>query len=140
MARAAKPTDFVLTVDGVGTFTFGRRTFRDEIAAGVEFARLTEGQADLVDDDLRIYCSAMADLKVLTVDAPAGWNAAELDDLDPFDEVTYANVLRVWGALRDKERSFRPGHAKGGQAGGEGPGLDGGVVVPGSVQAGPDGP
>lgn len=139
MARAAKPTDFVLPVDGLGTFTFAKRNFRDEIACSVEYARLTEGEAAILDEGTLLYCSALSDLKVLTVTAPDGWKADQLDDLDPFDENDYARVLKVWGALRDKEKTFRRGAGQGGEAGRQGAVGDGGVVVPNQVEPGSDG-
>lgn len=140
MARAPKPTDFILPVDGLGTFTFAKRNFRDEIAIAVEFGRLSEGESETLGDNLRMFCSAMADLKVLTVDGPERWRPAQLDDLDPFDPQDYADMLKVWGALRDKEKTFRRGAGQGGEAGGPGSGGDGGVVVPPTVFPGADGP
>jgi len=43
-------------------------------------------------------------LRVLTVEAPDGW---DLDKLDPLDPETYAKLNAVYDALTAKERSFR---------------------------------
>jgi hypothetical protein len=103
MARASKPTDFVLTVDGVGTFTFARKTMRDEFSVQAEYMRLTEGISP-VPMFLDTMASAVATLKVLTVKSPDGWN---IDEMDAEDEVSYEKIMNVWGALRDKMNSFR---------------------------------
>jgi hypothetical protein len=129
MARAASISDFVVPVDDIGSFTFGRRNFRGQIASDIEFARLTEG-VTTIDEVLEMFCRAMADLKTFTVQAPADW---DVDELDPFDQDSYAKVLKVWGALRDKEAAFRQGTGTDGKAGGQGAGGDGGVVVPPTV-------
>jgi hypothetical protein len=103
--RESKTTDFVADVEGVGQFVFGRRGMRDEIRCSVELRRLTEGVP--VDGETLVFLRAIADLRVMTVAAPPGWNPEELDDLDPFEDTAYANVLKCWEALRDKEETFR---------------------------------
>lgn len=102
MARQAKDTDFVEKVEGVGTFTFGRRTMRDEIAVQVEYARLIDGVEPT--EWLALVCGWLAALRVMTVRAPDGWN---LDELDPYDNDSYAKLNRVYNALHEKELSFR---------------------------------
>lgn len=124
--------DFTLPVENIGTFTFGKRTMRDQVAIAVEYGRLTEGAADLMEEETTIFCRALAQLKVMTVQGPDGWNP---DNLDPFDPDSYAAVLKVWGALRDKEVTFRPGAQSGGTGAGPGSGGDGGVLVPPQVPA-----
>lgn len=115
MARIPKDTDYPVTVDGVGNFTFGRRTMRDEIAVQVEFARLIDGVEPTV--WLQTVCGWIAALKVMTVRAPDGW---DLDELDPFESETYEKLGRVHAALADKERSFRRGKNTMGQSGSAG--------------------
>lgn len=121
MARESQPTDFVITVEGIGAFTFSKRTLRSGFAIAAEYARLTEGEP--LDALIGRFAEAVATLKVLMVDAPAGWGPADLDDLSPFDDATYANLLKVWGALSDKEETFRRPGAKS-KGGGEGEGGD----------------
>lgn len=102
MPRQAKETDFIVPVEGIGAFTFGKRSMRDEIAIQVEFARLIDGVEPTT--WLRIVCEWISALKVLTVREPEGW---DIEVLDPLDDETYAKLKRVYEALRDKERSFR---------------------------------
>lgn len=108
MARQAKETDYAVDVEGVGTFMFGRRTMRDQIAIEVEFARIIDGVEPTA--WLAAMGGWLSTLRVLTVRAPAGW---DLDALDPTDPETYSKLLRVHDALAEKERSFRhkPGPA-----------------------------
>lgn len=114
MPRAPKPTDFTVPVEDIGTFTFASRTMRDEIALQVEFARMIDGVEPT--EWLRVVCGWMAAFKVLTVRAPEGW---DLDTLDPLDQDTYVRMKRVYDALTEKERSFRPGSGAAGEAGGQ---------------------
>ena len=102
MARAPQDTDFTVRVDDVGTFTFGKRTMRDEIAIQVEFARLIDGVEPTA--WLQAVGGWVSVLKVLTVRAPDGW---DLDGMDPLDDETYAKLKRVYDALTEKESSFR---------------------------------
>lgn len=111
MAREGNATDFSVDVEGVGTFIFGRRTMRDEIKIQVEYARLTEGVQPTTWLDL--VAGWMSALRILTVQAPDGW---DLDALDPLDEASYAKLAKVHRALTDKEGSFRSKPATGSQA------------------------
>lgn len=110
MARQGNATDFTVDVDGVGTFTFGRRTMRDEIKIQVEYARLIEGVEPT--EWLESVAGWLATLRVLTVLAPDGW---DIDDLDPLDSATYTKLARVNTELATKERSFRLQPAAGSQ-------------------------
>lgn len=114
MARTPQDTDFTIPVEGVGTFTFGKRTMRDEIAIQVEYARLIDGVEPTA--WLQVVCGWLSVLSILTVRAPAGW---DLDEIDPLDDETYARLKRVYDALVDKERSFRSGKKAMGQGGGK---------------------
>lgn len=104
MARTPQPTDFVVKVEGVGSFTFGRRTMKDEIGIQVEYARLIDGVEPT--SWLQAVCGWLSVFKVLTVRAPEGW---DLDELDPLDDETYAKMSTVYEALTEQERSFRRG-------------------------------
>lgn len=103
-ARAPKNTDFDLTVEGVGRFVFGRRTMGDELAIQREYSSIIQGVTPT--DWLMTMAGWLSVLRVLTVRAPEGWN---LEEMDPLDEATYANLFKVYTALRDKEGSFRLG-------------------------------
>jgi hypothetical protein len=113
MARAPKPTDFRVPVEGVGDFVFAKRTMADEIKVQVEFARMIDGVEPT--QWLQVVCGALADLRVLTVKAPDSW---DIDDLDPSDEDVYANLVKVHEAFREKERSFRRSKSEGDKASG----------------------
>lgn len=102
MARKPQDTDFVVNVEGVGSFTFGRRTMRDEIAAQVEFARIIDGVQPT--EWLKVVAGCISALRVMTVRAPADW---DIEGMDPTDDETYAKLVRVHQALIEKERSFR---------------------------------
>lgn len=117
MSRAPSPTDFVVTVDGIGTFTFAKKSFRDQLAISAEFARLTEA-LPIVPDYLAMVASPMAALRVLTVVAPNDW---DIDALDPEDSESYTKLMKVWGALRDKQASFRRVAAPRSEETGQGP-------------------
>lgn len=117
MSRIPQPTDYTVNVDGVGSFTFGRRTMRDEISIQVEFARLIDGVEPTA--WLQVVGGWMSSLKVLTVRAPEGWN---VDELDPLDDATYAKLKRVHDALTAKEGSFRRKPEQSGEGSGAGKG------------------
>jgi hypothetical protein len=97
---------FVLAVDGVGTFTFRRRTTRLQIAIQAEFARLTEGLPN-PPPELIFDAGRIALLKVLTEKAPDGW--PDLYEMDPFDGALAAKVEKVAQALLAQEKFFRKG-------------------------------
>ena len=103
MARLSAPNDFQVTVDGLGAFTFGRRTMRDEFAIAAEYSRLTEG-IKTPTDFLHFYARAFSTVKVLQVEGPAGWN---VDNLDPQEDASYAQLISVFDALRAQEADFR---------------------------------
>lgn len=115
MSRIPKPTDYIVPVEGLGSFTFGRRTMRDEVVIQVEFARLIDGVEPTA--WLQAVGGWMSSLKVLTVRAPEGWN---VDEMDPLDDETYSKLKRVHDALTAKEGSFRRKPEPTGQGGGEG--------------------
>ncbi len=135
MARERMATDFHVTVEGVGTFSFARRTMRDELRLSAEYSRITEG-ADPVPQWFDFIATAIAALKVLTVSAPDGW---DVDQMDPLDDTTYDRITSVFRALREKEGSFRRGANGPSQGSGAPRGADAGVLVPQQVQPGADG-
>ena len=104
MSRIPKDSDFTVDVEGVGRFTFARRTMRDELAIQREYADILQGV--IPTDWLATVGGWISTLRVLTVHAPADW---VLDDLDPTDTVTYEKMARAHSALVEKERSFRLG-------------------------------
>ena len=119
MARKGHQTDFDVTVEGIGTFTFGRRKMADEIAIQVEYARIIDGVQPT--EWLALVAGWVSSLKVMTVRAPAGW---DINELDPLDDESYAKLAKVHAALAEKERSFRKGDAPNGEGAGQGGGAD----------------
>lgn len=105
MARISKPTDYVVNVEGVGTFTFARRTMRDELDIQREYADILRGVVPTA--WLEIVGNWISVFKVLTVTAPSDW---DLDGMDPLDNATYAKMKRVYDAMSEKESSFRSGN------------------------------
>lgn len=108
--RTPRETDFTVNVEGVGTFTFARRTMRDEIAIQVEYARILDGVTPTA--WLEAVGGWLSVLRVLTVRAPEGW---DLDNLDPLESEDYAKLHNVYQALVEKERSFRRKPEPGGE-------------------------
>lgn len=115
MSRKPQPTDFAVPVEGIGTFTFGRRTMADEFAIQRRFADLAGGTDHT--DWLNIVGGWVSALTVLTVRAPEDWN---IDEMDPLDPEVYAKLKKVFDALRDQEDSFRGKRRAGSEAGSEG--------------------
>jgi len=103
MARVASPGDFTVAVEGLGDFTFGRRTMRDEFAIAAEYSRLTEGEAD-PESRLAYLARAYAALKVLLVSGHDGWKVTELE---PQENASYTQMELVYEALCVKEADFR---------------------------------
>lgn len=125
MARIAAADDFLVEVEGVGTFCFARRTMRDELKIQVEYSRIVDGVKPT--EWLHLVASWIAALKVMTVRAPEGW---DVEAMDPLDDQTFENLAKVHRALFEKEQSFRRSTGKDGQAAGQDQGDDRGVLVP----------
>ena len=102
MARISKDTDYIVPVEGIGNFTFGRRKMADEIAIQREYADIIGGVPATA--WLATVGTWLSAFKVLTVRAPAGW---DIDEMDPLDDETFEKLKRVYDALCEKELSFR---------------------------------
>lgn len=114
MARISKTTDYTVSVEGVGTFTFGRRAMRDEVDVQREYAAILGGVQPTA--WLEVVGNWISTLKVLTVRAPDGW---DIEEMDPLDNATYAKMKRVYDALSEKELSFRRGNVSPSEGNGE---------------------
>lgn len=128
--RAPSKNDFPVQVEGIGTFTFARRTLNDEVKIQVQYARLTEG-VETPTPWLFHFATWLATLKVLMVAAPDGF---DLEALDPLDENTYTTLEKVFRALREQEDRFRGKSGEGRQGAGAPAGEDDRVLVPAEVQ------
>lgn len=120
-----------IEVPNVGAFTFRRRVMRDEFKIGAEYSRLTEGVAT-PSSWLDMFATAFSTLKVLTAEAPAGWN---LEEMEPDDNNTYRKILEVYGALRAAEARFRSGSGAGSEGFGPGAGGNNTALVSPPVQS-----
>lgn len=105
--RPSSSTDFTVTVDGIGDFVFAKRVMRDEMKIQAEYRRMTDGLDD-PGSELSLVATWLAALKVLMVRSPVKmWE--DVESVDPLDPDTYSSLMRIYEALREKERSFRPG-------------------------------
>ena len=114
MPRSAAPNDFQVPVEGIGTFTFGRRTPRDVFMIRGEYTRLTNG--NVTDDGHLADMTALAFVSIqqLAVQMPDGFS---LESIDPvMTDDWEPKLLRIFAALREKELSFRPELREAGQA------------------------
>ncbi|EAM1616323.1 hypothetical protein EU642_22060 [Salmonella enterica] len=124
--RLAQPTDFFETLEGIGRFRFARRKMADEMQIQRLFAEYTGGVEPTA--WLLTLGEYLSTLRVLTVQAPDGW---DIDDMDPLDPETYSQIGRVFVALREREETFRrkPGAVGQGQ-GAQDAGHGGSLVSP----------
>lgn len=118
-------------VPGIGTFAFRRRTFRDGGRIGGQYFDFTGGVQPPDGSWLDFVALAYASLKVLTAQAPMGW---DIDGLDPESDADYRKLMEVFGALRAVEMRFRGTDGTAGQTGGSEHGRDGGAVVSAPIQ------
>lgn len=123
------PATFVVAVPDLGAFEIKRRTLAVQMAIHSELNRLTEGQAlnSLADWYIDV-CGLIAELRVLIVKKPDGW---DLEALDPLED-GYDTLRAIYRAIRDQENRFRA-ERKGAQAPGAGTGQEPAMVVSGPV-------
>lgn len=117
MTRTASNTDFHVDVEGVGRFRFAHRKMGDQLLINREYSLIVNGVTPT--EWLDSLASALSTLRVLTVEAPEDF---VLDELDPLEDDSYTKIFKVWGALREKETSFRQGKKGAGPVGGAGAG------------------
>lgn len=111
--RRPQNSDYFETVEGIGRFRFARRKLADELQIQRLFAEYAGGVEPTA--WLTTLAEYLSTLKVLTVEAPEGW---DMDDMDPLDNDTYTKISRVFVALREREERFRAGPAANGQGAG----------------------
>jgi hypothetical protein len=103
--RAASGTDIHVDVDGIGRFTFGRRSMRDVFLIRSEYNRLSNGNYSIDGIPVDMGAWAVATLFVLLVAAPPEFDLATVDPLT--DDTWEDKTARVFTSLRDMELSFR---------------------------------
>jgi hypothetical protein len=130
MARKANPNDFVVEVDGVGQFRFGRRTFLDHTVIRADYVRLTGG--DDADAELASYAALIAVVRHLCVSAPEGWDDLEHKLMTDQETDQAFELLRK---VREQEDLFRQGAIEGSEAPGPGDGRNVSVLVPSEIQS-----
>lgn len=91
-----------VSVEGVGEFTFRKRTFRDQMALEGAAERILGGPVQ--SEGLQYFATAVATLEVLMVSAPKGF---DVTDLDPLDPDSYTRVQAVFREFRATEERFR---------------------------------
>ena len=102
--RAAKDTDFFIELPDVGTFRFGKKTYKDRAKIRSLFLHYAR---DLGDDDrqLSIYSSVMAIYEVLCVECPKGWE--DIGELEIDDDVVDKQIIDLFNKLSEQEGQFR---------------------------------
>lgn len=89
-------------IEGVGAFVFKRRTMGLGIAVEAEMVRIMGGSF-VSHGGIVTASRQLADLRVLTAQAPEGW---DLEELDPFDDDASEKLTKVWEAFREAEITF----------------------------------
>lgn len=96
--------DFTAEVEGLGTFGFRERTMRMGYRVEEEVLKILGGTAS--HPLIYMETKKFAELSLLTVQAPDGWNIETLDHLDEDDRKL---LTQVWEAFRSAEDTFRAG-------------------------------
>lgn len=128
---------FRVDVEGVGCFGFRRRTMGDECRITAVADRLIGDDSEGVSARAWNLAYLLAALKVLTEEAPDGWDPI---NADPGDPEIYDRIMRVWAAMQDAEARFRTGAGAGPQGAGAGAGAVSGVPVSPTLPVAGDGP
>lgn len=98
------PATFPVEVEGIGAFTFKRRTLDAQFKIEAGAVRLLGGET--ASDTLYRMAISFATVEHLAVTVPPGWS---IDEIDPLDTDQMDRVQTVFGRLREKENTFRPG-------------------------------
>jgi hypothetical protein len=115
ISRRVAATDFDVAVDGIGTFRFGRRTFRDRFSIAAKYSEFTEG-VQTPTPWLDFMASAVAAITVLAVAVPPDF---DINMVDAYDGESDKDILRIYTALVAKEDDFRKNPGKGSAETGE---------------------
>lgn len=103
--RSPKDSDFNVEVEGFGVFVFGRRAKEDVYKIRSRYNVLTEGNYTEEGKVADFGALGLVTLQTLMVSAPETFN---LDTMDPLmDDDFEEKIMKVFGALRVKEQSFR---------------------------------
>ncbi len=128
--RAAKDTDFLIDLEGVGKFRFARRTFGDRIKIRGEIARMSRDFGD--DLDAVAEVTVVAVYKTLVVACPKGWEDIEAIDLVDRPEAE-DQAWQLFLKLQDAESRFRQDRDEAREKNGQGDVAVDPVLVPSTV-------
>jgi len=120
-------------VDGIGTFSFRRRTIGDEIKIQAAYDAMVGGLAE-PSSYLDSLATAVSTYTVLANSWPEGWAPSEVHEMDAVMSDRITDLIRVHGALCLREDEFRPEGKKRFKAPGQGAVGDTGSVVPPQIQ------
>lgn len=98
------PATFPVEVDGIGSFTFRKRTLDAQFKIEAGAVRLLGGDAPSA--SLYALAISFATVEHLAVTVPEGW---AIKEIDPLDDEQMDQVQKVFGRLREKELTFRAG-------------------------------
>lgn len=119
----------------------GKRTMRDKYLIRSEYERLTKGSYDDIGRPHDMSAWALANLRVMLVEAPDNFLLDPEKVNDDEDGVTWEeNILAVFSAVLRKEVSFRPKRTSQVQEPGTRDGPNHGIPIPAEVPAAADGP
>jgi len=93
---------FQVKVEGVGPFTFRKRTLALQVALEAEAQRMVGGIC--LDPGLVGAANEIATIQTLMLQGPPGFS---LDDMDPLDLEAQATLHQIYEALRVAEEEFR---------------------------------
>jgi len=124
-------------VDGIGTFSFRRRTIGDEIKIQAAYDAMVGGLAE-PSSYLDNLATAVATYTVLANSWPEGWAPAEVKEMDAVMSDRITDLIRIHGALCLREDEFRPEGKKRFKAPGQGTVGNAGSMVPPQIQPPPE--
>jgi hypothetical protein len=125
MRKATPGSDFTFSVEGLGDFVYARRTLGDSIKIRARYLELVGEHAS--DVDLSALATVAATHDVLCVQAPEGWS--DLLKIDTLDPANFDRIYALFGALGEKEDSFRGQPKSTVASSGQGTGKDAPVLV-----------
>lgn len=128
MKNQAKPNDFFIPVEGVGTFRFNRKTYGAQIKIDAAAARILGAHGITAEEDpvMRTHADLVGCYTGLMVECPPGWEHLEAIDLTERPELD-KTIFDLYVALKEKLHSFRL--SRGDQANGAGGQESGGAAV-----------
>lgn len=106
MSRTPHATDFFVEVDGIGRLGFARRKLIDQFKIRGLYSAATSGNFDAAGNMADLGALAYVTIQTLIVPSSGQF---DIDLIDPLmDDNAEEEIMRIWIALREKERSFRP--------------------------------